>query len=86
MFEFLSRNPWTIGMLIPLAAVAIGPIAYYWHLHQRDRMDAELKLAMIQRGMSADEIVRVLSAGRETVDEHAASHAEGRAQQAAAAR
>jgi hypothetical protein len=44
--------------LVPLAAI----ICHSWVKHSRNSQDAGLKMEMIQRGMSADEIVQVLEA------------------------
>jgi Na+-transporting NADH:ubiquinone oxidoreductase subunit NqrC len=46
------------GILIPIIAI----LASYYRKMQRDDMNATLKMEMIQRGMSADEIERVLKA------------------------
>jgi hypothetical protein len=48
------------GLLIPLAAI-IGGLTYKCRKLQ---VEAALKQQMIERGMSADEIVEVLGAGR----------------------
>ncbi|HEX3726786.1 MAG TPA: hypothetical protein VHV08_11115 [Pirellulales bacterium] len=53
-------------VLVTIAGgLVVGAIAiiteHYRHV-QRDEMDATLKMEMLQRGMSADEIVTVLSA------------------------
>ena len=37
-------------------------VAYYWHKLQKAELEASLKQEMIQRGMSADEIERVIQA------------------------
>jgi hypothetical protein len=57
------------GLLIPLFAIVGASITLvtliatnYWRKSQRDDIDATLKMEMIQRGMSADEIERVLRA------------------------
>ncbi|MEX0676204.1 MAG: hypothetical protein WD063_03975 [Pirellulales bacterium] len=50
--------PFAAGIIVALTAIITG------HLRkmQRDDMEATLKMEMIQRGMSADEIERVLAA------------------------
>jgi hypothetical protein len=46
-----------------IAAICIVPSAlYYWRTIKQDEREAELKREMIARGMSADEIERVLAA------------------------
>jgi hypothetical protein len=52
--------------LVTVVAIFGGPLIVIgwaaWLKHRRRELDAELKRAMIERGMSADEIVRVLEA------------------------
>jgi hypothetical protein len=49
-----------------VAAVVIGPtIAVQWRKVHQAKSEMALKQAMVERGMSADEIVRVLRAGHE---------------------
>jgi hypothetical protein len=57
------------GLLIPLLAIAGGIVValttiimHHYRKSQRDEMDTTLKLDMLERGMSAEEIERVLSA------------------------
>lgn len=46
-----------------IASISIVPIvSSYWSQTRRAEIDAELKLRMIEMGMSADEIERVLRA------------------------
>ena len=47
------------GCGIPIVAI----ISFYFFESNKHRLDSELKRAMIDRGMSSDEIVRVLAAG-----------------------
>lgn len=48
-----------------LTAVSVGPVvAHYWHKARRDDLEAALKQDMLQRGFTADDIVKVLEAGR----------------------
>ncbi len=37
-------------------------LAHYWYKSRRAALDAELKMEMIQRGLTADEICRVIQA------------------------
>lgn len=46
------------GCLIPIA----GIIATFWYKAQKVRFDNELKRTMVDRGLSADEIERILAA------------------------
>lgn len=50
---FLALAPAT---LIPVTAI----VASFWYKAHRDSLEASLKHEMLQRGMSADEIVTVL--------------------------
>ena len=62
MLDLITREPWlipvTIGLLIPIAGIALGFVKA-----RQAELEVSLKLEMLQRGMSADEIVRVLQAG-----------------------
>ncbi len=76
MLEWLSQQ--SPGQLIGLVAVMMGPliaivaiVSGSWARVRRAEayaqvaeMEAALKQQMIERGMSADEIVRVLAAGQ----------------------
>jgi len=44
---------------VPIAAI----VAYYWYRATKARADAGLKQTLAKRGMSADEIERVINAG-----------------------
>lgn len=52
-------NPSAMVFLVPIVAV----VAYFWYEVSKTRSDNELKKRMIERGMSVDEIERVLGAG-----------------------
>lgn len=53
------------GCLIPIA----GIIASFWYKAQKVQSENELKRTMVDRGMSADEIERILAAeGRDSRD------------------
>jgi hypothetical protein len=48
---------------VAVAAMCIAPWAfYYWRQVKQDQHDVDLKREMIARGMSAEEIERVLAA------------------------
>ena len=66
MYQLLSDNPWIIpiilGCSIPIIAIIFGTVTDHLRkTHQAD-LDAHLKQEMIQRGMSAEEIVAILQA------------------------
>ncbi len=67
------------GLLIPLLAIAGGivialtaVVTSHYRKSQRDEMDTTLKLEMLERGMSADEIERVLRAKSDSPEESSA--------------
>lgn len=45
-----------------ILVVAVTSIAHCWHAIAKARVDADLKHSMIERGMSAEEIERILRA------------------------
>jgi hypothetical protein len=65
MMDLVTREPWlipaTIGLLIPIGGIVIG-ILKSVHKARQTELEMSLKHEMLQRGMSADEIVRVLQA------------------------
>ena len=58
-------SPAILAMMIPIVAI----IAYYWHLTCKVNSNNELKRDMLERGMSAEEIERVLNAGKADKEE-----------------
>ena len=63
---FLYRETWVIpvvlGLMIPLTGIVFGTLTNYWRRSRKAELDAALKQQMLERGMSADEIVQVLEA------------------------
>jgi hypothetical protein len=59
MLELL-HNPLFIIFASITLVWSIHTIAYYWWKTRRDELEAALRQEMLQRGMSADEIVQVL--------------------------
>jgi hypothetical protein len=54
--------------IVAVSSVAVVPIVgYFWSLTRSAEQNAVLKKAMIDRGMTADDIVRVLEAGTPAV-------------------
>lgn len=51
---------------VPALGGFISGLIYMWFKHRRAEMEAALKQEMIQRGMSADEIIKVLMASQAT--------------------
>ncbi len=65
-------NPMFIfwGAIVILSVVPT--ITYYWHKTRKAEMDADLKMRMLEMGMSASDIERVLKAeSSETAARHA---------------
>ncbi len=65
-------NPMFIfwGAIVILSVVPT--ITYYWHKTRKAEMDADLKMRMLDMGMSASDIERVLKAeSNETAARHA---------------
>ncbi len=58
---FLS-NPVTVvwGAIVIMSIVPT--LIYYWHKTRKAEMDADLKMKMLEMGMSASDIERVLKA------------------------
>ena len=64
---FSNTSSLTILLIFSIPIIAVG--GYYWHEVMKNRSNNELKKSMIERGMSADEIERVMNAGKSESDE-----------------
>ncbi len=66
MYELLAENPWlivvTMALLIPMLGIVFGTVTNYLRKSRQAELDASLKHAMLERGMSAEEIKMVLEA------------------------
>lgn len=66
MWETLQASPDQYGAVIVYSVVALAILGAVgikaWRKNEAGKRDAELKLEMLARGMSADDIVRVLAA------------------------
>ncbi len=66
MYELFIENPWlvvvTLAMLIPILGIIFGTVTTYLRKTRQAELDASLKHAMLERGMSAEEIKLVLEA------------------------
>lgn len=58
---------------LPTLAGIIWILAAYWHKVRRAEIEAGLKLKMLDQGMSADEIVRVLQVSSQSDGERRSS-------------
>ncbi len=54
-----------MGCLIPISAI----LGHFWYQAQKNKHDNDLKQSMVERGMSAEEIERVISAGAQDDDD-----------------
>ncbi|OWK46814.1 hypothetical protein [Fimbriiglobus ruber] len=63
-----------IGVAAVVAFVAIPILSHYWYAHRIAEQNAVLKQQMIERGFTADEIVRVIAAGTGDSDPSSVSH------------
>jgi hypothetical protein len=70
MPEWLSSDLIFWGSITLMATVPV--LAHYWYKTRKAEMESDLKRAMVERGMSADEICRVLRAS----SKHAPAEAE----------
>jgi len=72
MWDTLQTDPEKFGAVIVYAVVALTILAAIgikaWRKNEAGKRDAELKMEMLARGMSADEILRVLAAKSEGAD------------------
>jgi hypothetical protein len=58
MPQIAITMPMLVGCLVAIAAI----IASYWYKAQKVRSENELKRTMVERGLSVDEIERILAA------------------------
>jgi hypothetical protein len=61
MFQLLSNPVFTVFASITLMTV-VPIIGHYWYKVRQAEIEASLKHDMLQRGMSAEDIERVLAA------------------------
>jgi hypothetical protein len=66
VLEILKDSPWLIivvlALLIPIFGVIFGTITSYLKAVKLAEIEAHLKQEMLQRGMSADDIKKVIEA------------------------
>ena len=66
MLELLQENPWLIvvclALLIPILGIIFGTVTGYLTRVRKAEIEASLKMEMLQRGMSAEEIKTVIEA------------------------
>ena len=54
-----------MGCLVPISAI----LGHFWFSAQKNKQNNALKQSMLERGMSVEEIERVISAGVENDDD-----------------
>lgn len=72
MFAMLGDIEWdaqTITMTLIFGLPIVGVLSAAWYKINKVRSDNDLKRSMVERGMSADEITRVLAATGEKEEE-----------------
>jgi hypothetical protein len=66
MMELFYKEPWLVvivlGCMIPILGIVFGTVTNYLQKTRQAELDASLKHEMLQRGMSAEEIVMVIEA------------------------
>lgn len=68
-FWDLVSNPATLAIFMSMMIPIVAIIAGYWHSVEKTRSINSLKQTMLERGMSAEEIERVLAADGRSSDE-----------------
>ena len=66
MFDSLDTGTLTILLIFGLPIIAV--IAYYCYKVAKINSDNELKRRLVERGLSVDEIERIINAGTEKDD------------------
>ena len=61
-FDHIIWDKQTLGVVGGCAVGLAAILGWYWYRLNKTRSDNELKRLMIERGMSADEIERVMAA------------------------
>ena len=65
-------------MWAAITILVVGPaVLFYWHQNHKATLDHDLKREMLERGMSADDICRVLRAGAHSDDQDEEKKEEG---------
>lgn len=66
MLDLLTENPWLsvvcLALLIPILGIIFGTVTGHLTRVRKAEIEAGLKLEMVQRGMSAEEIKLVIEA------------------------
>jgi hypothetical protein len=65
-------NPVSVFWIAIVLISVVPTTTYYWHRTRKAEMDADLKMRMLEMGMSANDIERVLRAeSQESTARHA---------------
>ena len=68
MWEKIFSDTGNLVIILCFSIPIIAIIGYYWHEVLKNRSNNELKKSMLERGMSAQEIEKVISAGGKQTD------------------
>ena len=63
MWEKIFSDTGNLVIILCFSIPIIAIIGYYWHEVLKNRSNNELKKSMLERGMSAQEIEKVINAG-----------------------
>ena len=63
MWDKLFSNSDNLAVFLALMIPIVAVVGHYWHEVLKHRADNELKRSLVERGMSAEEIEQVMSAG-----------------------
>lgn len=58
----LLHNPATLVLILCFSIPIVAIVAHYWYQTIKVRQETDLKRTMVEQGMSAEEIERVLAA------------------------
>ena len=70
MLAEIIWNQQSLAVVMVFAIPIVGILAIAWVVVERTRSNNDLKRSMIERGMSVDEMERVLHMNRRDVKEH----------------
>lgn len=81
MYEIVASNPWlvviVVGGVVAIGCTAIVVVTEYLRQNNQAEIDASLKHAMLERGMSAADITAVLASTGDPEQVRRASRDEG---------
>jgi hypothetical protein len=63
-------NEGTIAIVLALGIPIVAIVGWFWYKIAKTTSENDLKRSLVERGMSADEIERVMSAGSKRRERH----------------